>query len=40
MEITSQTNQLYLKFVSDSSRQKSGFNIEWDSTTSGNAINQ
>ncbi|XP_076296135.1 cubilin [Lasioglossum baleicum] len=34
-EIISQTNLLYLKFVSDSSRQFDGFSIQWDSTTSG-----
>ncbi|KZC14141.1 Cubilin [Dufourea novaeangliae] len=34
-QIISQTNQLYLKFVSDSSRQYPGFSIEWDSTTRG-----
>ncbi|XP_078037937.1 cubilin [Augochlora pura] len=34
-QIISQSNQLYLKFVSDSSRQFNGFVIEWDSTTSG-----
>ncbi|XP_054002675.1 cubilin [Hylaeus anthracinus] len=34
-EIISQTNQMYLKFVSDASRTYSGFNIEWDSTTVG-----
>ena len=34
--ITSLTNQLYLKLVTDSSRQKGGFKITWDSSTSGN----
>lgn len=36
-EIISQTNQMYLKFVSDASRGFSGFSIEWDSTTTGKA---
>ncbi|XP_076766726.1 cubilin [Xylocopa sonorina] len=34
-EIISQTNQLYLKFSSDSTRSFSGFSIDWDSTTTG-----
>lgn len=34
-EIISQTNQLHLKFVSDSTRSYTGFSIEWDSTTTG-----
>ncbi|XP_017881696.1 cubilin [Ceratina calcarata] len=34
-EIISQTNKLYLKFVSDQSRSFPGFYIEWDSTTIG-----
>ncbi|KAK2582771.1 hypothetical protein KPH14_005036 [Odynerus spinipes] len=34
-QIVSQTNQLYVKFVSDSSRSKAGFSIDWDSTTEG-----
>ncbi|KOC70062.1 Cubilin [Habropoda laboriosa] len=34
-EIVSQTNQLYLKFVSDPTGSHTGFDIEWDSTTSG-----
>jgi len=34
-EIPSQTNQMYIKFVSDFSRSMEGFHIEWDSTTMG-----
>ncbi|XP_076628821.1 cubilin [Colletes latitarsis] len=34
-QIISQTNQIYLKFVSDVSKMYKGFSIEWDSTTSG-----
>jgi len=34
-EIPSQTNQMYIKFVSDYSRSMEGFYIEWDSTTMG-----
>ncbi|XP_034938584.1 cubilin [Chelonus insularis] len=34
-EIQSFTNQLYIKFVSDSSRGHEGFMIEWDSTVYG-----
>ncbi|KAH0948163.1 hypothetical protein HN011_006977 [Eciton burchellii] len=34
-EIPSQTNQMYIKFVSDYSRSMEGFHIEWDSTTMG-----
>ncbi|XP_029048305.2 cubilin isoform X2 [Osmia bicornis bicornis] len=34
-EIISQTNQMYLKFVSDATRAFKGFSIEWDSTTTG-----
>ncbi|CAD1477837.1 unnamed protein product, partial [Heterotrigona itama] len=34
-EIFSQTNQIYLKFVSDLTRSFAGFRIEWDSTTIG-----
>ncbi|CAK9795155.1 Cubn [Anthophora quadrimaculata] len=34
-EIISQTNQLYLKFVSDPTVSHAGFDMEWDSTTSG-----
>ncbi|XP_076174105.1 cubilin isoform X2 [Ptiloglossa arizonensis] len=34
-EIISQTNQLYLKFISDITRSFAGFMIEWDSTTAG-----
>lgn len=33
--IKSLTNQLHLKFVSDSSRQMGGFSIKWDSSTFG-----
>ncbi|EZA59389.1 Cubilin [Ooceraea biroi] len=32
-EIPSQTNQMYIKFVSDFSRSMEGFYIRWDSTT-------
>nr|XP_012218853.1 PREDICTED: cubilin-like [Linepithema humile] len=34
-EIPSQTNQLYIRFVSDFSRSSQGFEIQWDSTTEG-----
>lgn len=34
-EIPSQTNQMYIKFVSDFSRTQQGFEIQWDSTTEG-----
>ncbi|XP_076655704.1 cubilin [Halictus rubicundus] len=34
-QFISQANLLYLKFVSDPSRQNNGFSIEWDSTTTG-----
>ncbi|XP_033326417.2 cubilin [Megalopta genalis] len=34
-QIIGQSNQLYLKFVSDITRHFNGFEIEWDSTTSG-----
>lgn len=34
----SQTNQLYVKFVSDATRALAGFLINWDSTTEGNIL--
>ncbi|XP_050461753.1 cubilin-like [Cataglyphis hispanica] len=34
-EILSQTNQMYIRFVSDFSRSMQGFEIQWDSTTEG-----
>ncbi|XP_039305004.1 cubilin isoform X2 [Solenopsis invicta] len=34
-EIPSQSNQMYIKFVSDFSRTMEGFEIRWDSTTQG-----
>ncbi|XP_012276352.1 cubilin [Orussus abietinus] len=34
-KITSMSNQIYLKFVSDSSRSEKGFSLLWDSTTIG-----
>ncbi|XP_029168402.1 cubilin-like [Nylanderia fulva] len=34
-EIPSQTNQMYIRFVSDFSRSFQGFEIQWDSTTEG-----
>ncbi|EFN66210.1 Cubilin [Camponotus floridanus] len=34
-EIPSQTNQMYIRFVSDFSRSLQGFEIQWDSTTEG-----
>ena len=34
-EIISETNMLYVKFVSDQTRSYTGFSIDWDSTTSG-----
>lgn len=36
-EIPSQTNQMYIRFVSDFSRSLQGFEIQWDSTTEGNS---
>ncbi|XP_066598353.1 cubilin-like [Prorops nasuta] len=33
--ILSQTNQLYIKFKSDSSRSEKGFSLSWDSTVDG-----
>lgn len=34
-QIVSQTNQLYIKFVSDNSLTEAGFSIDWDNTAEG-----
>lgn len=37
-EIVSMTNQMYIKFVSDSSLQDAGFELDWRSTKTGTFI--